>query len=158
MCFKCDTHNAPSARNCRKCNAILIDPAKALRNTHYTELDYKEVLEVNWSKTKQGDGICIEYRLNSIYTTNGIERQEIAKDYFKPFDDKNNNKQRWKAFILQSINGQRFKNMAMQMRTIGEIVQNKAIFDRPTHITHRVNEKGFSIINRRKFLSGRETK
>ena len=100
--------------------------------------------------------MCIEYRLNSIYTKQGIESQEVAKEYFKPFGSKPHDKQRWNAFVLQSINGQRFKNMAMQMRTVGEIVQNKAIFDRPTHITHRVNEKGFSIINRRKFLSGRE--
>lgn len=156
MCFKCDTENAPSARNCRKCNAILIDPAVALKNKHYTEDDFKEVLEMNWSKTKAGDGICIEYRLNSIYTQNGIESQEVAKDYFKPFDDSNNNKQRWKAFIAQSINGQRFKNIAIQSRTVSEIVQNKAIFDKPTHITHRVNKKGFSIIAKRRFLSGRE--
>ena len=156
MCFKCDTENAPSARNCRKCNAILIDPAVALKNKAYTEADYKDVLEMNWSKTKGGDGICIEYRLNSIFTRNGIESQEVAKEYFKPFGDKPHDKQRWKAFIAQSINGQRFKNIAMQSRTISEIVQNKAIFDKPTHITHRVNDKGFSIINRRKFLSGRE--
>lgn len=156
MCFKCDTENAPSARNCRKCNAILIDPAIALKNKAYTDADYKEVLEMNWSKTKGGNGICIEYRLNSIFTRNGIESQEVAKEYFKPFGDKPHDKQRWKAFIYQSINGQRFKNIALQARTVSEIVQNKAIFDKPTHITHRINEKGFSIINRRKFLSGRE--
>jgi DNA repair protein RadD len=156
MCFKCDTHNAPSARNCRKCNAILIDPAKALRNKHYNESDYKEVLGMNWSKTKQGDGVFIEYWLNSIYTANGIENQEVAKEYFKPFSTIPHEKQRWKAFVGKSINGHKFKSIAMQARTVGEIVQNKAIFDRPTHITHRVNDKGFSIINRRKFLSGRE--
>jgi ribosomal protein L40E len=156
MCFKCDTHNAPSARNCRKCNAILIDPAKALRNKHYNESDYKEVLGMNWAKTKQGDGVFIEYRLNSIYTANGIENQEVAKEYFKPFSSIPHEKQRWKAFVGKSINGHKFKSIAMQARTVGEIVQNKAIFDRPTHITHRVNDKGFSIINRRKFLSGRE--
>ena len=156
MCFKCDTENAPSARNCRNCNAVMIDPAIALKNKAYTEADYKEVLEMNWSKTKQGDGIKIEYRLNSIFTKNGQEFQEVAKEYFKPFGDKPHDKQRWKAFISQSINGYKFKNIALQARTIGEIIKNKAIFDKPTHITHRVNDKGFSIINRRKFLSGRE--
>ena len=156
ICFKCDTENAPSAQSCRKCGAVMIDPAHKLVSKHYTEADYKEVLEVNWSKTKANDGIKIEYRLNSIYTKQGIESQEVAKEYFKPFGNKLHDKQRWNAFILQSINGQRFKNMAMQMRTINEIIQNKAVFDRPTHITHRVNEKGFSIVNRRKFLSGRE--
>lgn len=156
FCFKCETYNAPSAQNCRKCGAIMIDPAHKLISKHYTEADYKEVLEMNWTKTKQGDGIKIEYRLNSIYTKNGQEFQEIAKEYFKPFGDKPHDKQRWKAFIAQSINGYRFKSIATQARTINEIVQNKAIFDKPTHITHRVNDKGFSIINRRKFLSGRE--
>ena len=155
-CFKCDADNAPSAQNCRKCGAIMIDPAHKLISKHYTEADYKEVLEMNWEKTKQGDGIKIEYRLNSIYTKNGQEFQEVAKEYFKPFGDKPHDKQRWKAFIAQSINGYRFKAIAMQARTLTEIIQNKAIFDKPTHITHRVNDKGFSIVNRRKFLSGRE--
>ena len=134
----------------------MIDPAIALKNKAYTEADYKEVLEMNWSKTKQSDGIKIEYRLNSIFTKNGQEFQEVAKEYFKPFGDKPHDKQRWKAFISQSINGYKFKNIALQARTISEIIKNKAIFDKPTHITHRVNDKGFSIINRRKFLSGRE--
>ena len=156
MCFACDTENAPTARNCRKCNAILIDPAKALKNKAYTDADYKEVLSMNWTKTKQGDSIKIEYRLNSVYTKNGIESQEVAIEYFKPFGDKPHDKQRWKAFLCDSINGHRFRAMALQSRTIAEIIQNKAIFDKPTHITHRINDKGFSIINRRKFLSGRE--
>jgi ribosomal protein L40E len=155
-CFKCDTDNAPSAQSCRKCGAVMIDPAHKLVSKHYTEADYKEVLEVNWTKTKAGDGIKIEYRLNSIYTKNGIESQEVANEYFKPFGDKPHDKQRWKAFVADSINGYRFRAMALQARTVSEIIQNKAMFDKPTHITHRINEKGFSIVNRRKFLSGRE--
>ena len=155
-CFKCETDNAPSSQSCRKCGAVMIDPAHKLVSKHYTEADYKEVLEMNWTKTKAGDGIKIEYRLNSIYTKNGIESQEVAIEYFKPFGDKPHDKQRWKAFLCNSINGHRFRAMALQSRTIAEIIQNKAIFDKPTHITHRINDKGFSIINRRKFLSGRE--
>ena len=127
VCFKCDTENAPSARNCRSCNAVMIDPAIALKNKAYTEADYKEVLEMNWTKTKQGDGIKIEYRLNSIFTKNGQEFQEVAKEYFKPFGDKPHDKQRWKAFISQSINGYKFKNIALQARTISEIIKNKAM-------------------------------
>lgn len=156
MCFKCDTENAPTARNCRKCNAILIDPARALKNKAYTEADYKEVIEMNWQPTKTTGGIKIEYRLNSIYTKNGIESQEVAIEYFKPFGGKPHDKQRWKAFIIQSVNCHRFRGQVFRMRSVKDIIANKAIFDIPTHITHRINDKGLSIINRRKYLSGRE--
>ena len=158
MCFKCDTENAPSARNCRKCNAILIDPAKALRNKPYSDAEWKEVVfgQVEFEPMKTVVGLRIIYRLNAIYTKNGIEYQEVAKDCFKPFSDKPHDKQKWEKLINDSVSTQRFKNVIRKCRTIKEIIQNKAIFDSPTHITHRVNDRGGSIVARRKFLSGRE--
>lgn len=158
MCFACNTQNAPTARNCRKCNAILIDPAKALKNKAYTDADWKQVIfgSTTWTRTKAGDGIKIQYRLNSLYTQNGIETQEVATEYFKPFSAKPYDKQRWQNFVIKSINGARFRNTIFGMRTIEQIINNKSMFDEPEYITHRINEKNFSIINRRKFRSGRE--
>jgi len=158
MCFSCDTQNAPSARNCRNCNAILIDPTKALKNKAYSDADYKEVVSMLWSKTKAGDGVCVTYPLNSIYTENGIEKQEVAKEYYKPFSKERHEQGRWTNFLNAHINCYRFKSNARAMRSIDQVIQSKAIFDKPTHITHRINDKGFSIVSRRKFLSGREAK
>jgi hypothetical protein len=44
----------------------------------------------------------------------------------------------------------------LKSKTLDAIIKAKAYFDDPTELTHRVNEKGFSIINRKKFRSGRE--
>ena len=156
MCFACNTDNAPSARNCRKCDAILIDPAKALKNKAYTDAEYKEVVSWDWSQTKTTNGIKIVYRLNSIYAENGIARQEVATEYFSPFGTKPHQKMLWRDFVARSINSSRFRNSIYQARVLKEVLNNKAMFDKPTHITHRINEKSLSIINRRKYLSGRE--
>jgi hypothetical protein len=45
----------------------------------------------------------------------------------------------------------------MRNQALENVIRNKAMFDCPSHITHRKNDKGFSVINRRKFRSGRET-
>ena len=41
--------------------------------------------------------------------------------------------------------------------TIEQIVRSAAMFDVPTHITHRKNDEGYDIIHRKRFRSGRES-
>lgn len=154
-CKICKAHNAPSARECRECQSTLIDPNAALINKAYTEADFKPVLSVKYEKTKAGDGICVEYRLDATYFKDGIEHPEVAREYFKPFSKEAHNRGKWSAFITAHINGERFRQSVYRMRTLDQIIQNKAMFDVPKMITHRVNDKGFSIINRKEFLSGR---
>ena len=160
MCLKCDTMNAPTARNCRQCDVILIDPSKALKNKAYSDADWKEVVfgSRKFSVTKKGDGICVTYDLNSTYHKDGKEYQEAAKEYFKPFSKAPHDANKWNHFIYSHVSARRFVSQVKSARTVQEIVKNKAVFDCPTHITHRINESYISIINRRKFLSGREVK
>jgi ribosomal protein L40E len=158
MCLRCDTMNAPTARTCRNCDAIMIDPAKALKNKAYTDADWKEVIfgSMSMKPTANKDGVCVEYSLNSIYTVNGKEMQEVAKEYLKPFSTAPHERQKWQSFVSTHINGRGFQAIMRKNTTINDIIKNKAMFCMPSHITHRVNDKGFSIINRRRFLSGRE--
>ena len=157
MCFRCSTMNSPSASNCRKCKAIMIDPAQKLKGKAYSDDDYKKVLSMEWEQGK-AKGLWVKYYLDSIFTKQGIESQEIAKEYYDPFSSEHHHKVRWNNFLNAHINGQSWRYQLKQKRSIGEIIHSKAMFDVPTHITHRVNEKGISIIARRKFLSGREAK
>lgn len=157
MCFKCDTKNSPSASSCRKCNAVLIDPAYKLKGKAYTDLDFKKVLGMEWEPSKN-KGFWITYRLESLISKNGIETQEVAKEFFDPFSNERHHKIRWSNFLDAHIAGTAWRMNVRKMRSVGEILHSKAMFDTPTHITHRLNEKSISIIAKRKFLSGRESK
>jgi DNA repair protein RadD len=155
MCFGCMTQNAPTAKNCRKCGAVMIDPSLALRNKAYTDADYKPVLSMTLEKTKT-NALRVIYALNSIYSKNGVEHQEFAREILQPFDQEQFKKAKWRKFITDHIQGNSFRTTIYRLRSIDEIIKAKAYFDAPTELTHRVNEKGFSIINRKKFRSGRE--
>jgi DNA repair protein RadD len=155
MCFGCMTQNAPTAKNCRKCGAVMIDPSLALRNKAYTDADYKPVLSMTLEKTKT-NALRVIYALDSIYSKNGVEHQEFAREILQPFDQEQFKKAKWRKFITDHIQGNSFRTTIYRLRSIDEIIKAKAYFDAPTELTHRVNEKGFSIINRKKFRSGRE--
>lgn len=155
-CESCGTKNAPTAQNCRNCDAIMIDPNSKLINKAYTDADYKPVKTMTFNPTKNHDGLWVIYELDSVYHKNGIAYPEIAKELYKPFDKQPHQKARWRKFINDHINCNRFRRGVAGMRTVSEIIKNKAIFDVPVKITHRVNDKGFSIVNRKEFRSGRE--
>lgn len=157
MCQACDTMNAPSAQSCRECGAQLIDPNQKLLRKAYSDADYKQVKSMAFEVSKSG-ALQVTFELYSTIERGGIESQEIATEYYHPTSNDRNKSGRWYAFVRAHVNCSRMQRAVMGMRSVTEIVKNKAIFDTPTHITHRVNEKGFSIVNRRRFLSGREAK
>lgn len=158
MCLKCNTMNAPSAQSCRNCGAELIDPNAKLKGTHYSDADYKPVKTMSFRKNKSGT-LTIEFELDSAITRDGVEMPEVAREHYDPCNKKDRAAMgRWWAFVRAHVNNERFQRAVMGMRTVDEIIRNKAIFDKPVYITHRMNDKGFSIVNRRRFLSGREAK
>ena len=108
-------------------------------------------------KMAKGDGFSVTYVLNSIYTQSGIEMQEIAKEYIKPFSKERHEQAKYYAFLKAHVNCFKMTSRVKSWRTIAEFIQNKAFFDRPKLITHRINDKSFSIISRKQFLSGRES-
>lgn len=157
MCQACDTMNAPSAQTCRGCGEIMIDPNAKLLNKAYSDADYKPVLSMNFEKNISG-WLTVIFNLDSVVTKDGVSKQEVAREHYKPTSTERPDIGRWYAFVRAHVNCKRMQSAVMKMRSVDELVRNKAIFDKPTHITHRMNEKGFSIVNRRKFLSGREAK
>lgn len=149
-CGNCGAHNAPSAKTCRKCEAVLIDPNQALKNKAYTDADYKEVQSMNFHKTKVG-GIGITYHLNSTVMVMGIEQQELATEYYDPFFNANWQRAKWRDFVEQHVSNPSWQKAMMCAKSYEEVEQNFSVIEVPSHITHRKNEKGFSIINRKKF-------
>lgn len=157
MCLSCETENAPTAQNCRNCGKVMIDPNANLVRKAYTDADFKPVKAMHYSETKNGK-LCVSYELNSTYKKNGMEYPEVAKEYFSIGSDDRVQRARWFKFIEQHIQGRNFRNSMARMHTPELVIKSKAMFDTPVEITHRVNDKGFSIINRKKFISGREEK
>ena len=152
----CGAHNAPTAKSCRVCDAVMIDPNKALVNKAYTDADYKGVRTMLFTETKTGK-LCVTYQLNSTYLKNGEEFPEVAKEYFTVgTGGASYEKQRWFKFIEQHINGKSFRRNVAGFKKPSEVITMKAMFDKPVEITHRMNDKSFSIINRKRFSSGRE--
>lgn len=156
MCLHCNTENAPTARTCRKCDAILIDPNASLTKKAYSDADYKPVIKMNLEQNRSG-GIKVTYSLDSTYHKNGQELPEVAVDHYDPASEKQFQRARWWKFISDHIQGAAFRRTYAKM-PIDAQIKNQAMLDTPTHITHRFNDKGFSIINRKKFRSGREEK
>lgn len=156
-CLNCGAESAPTAKSCRKCDAVLIDPNEALIRKAYTDADYKPVLSMTLEESKNS-GIWVSYHLASTYHKDGIEHPEVAKEFFDPFSKDRFMKAKWWKFISDHVQGDRFRRIFANSRTAEEIIKKKAILDIPSQITHRVNDKGFSIINRKRFRSGREEK
>ena len=155
VCLKCGTDNAPSARNCRKCDAILIDPTKDLVNKAYTDDDYKPVLGMHLGET-MGGNLSVTYELASKIHINGIEHNEVAKEFFLPTSKERFHKAKWWKFVSDHIQGDSSRRIFSYCKTISDIIDKQKMLDIPEFITHRVNDKGFSIINRKRFRSGRE--
>ncbi|MGB1291779.1 MAG: DEAD/DEAH box helicase, partial [Pseudoalteromonas sp.] len=145
---ECGVKNDTAARFCRACNKQLIDPNAKLTGKHYTELDLKKVFQMTFGPTRCGNGVLIKYVLPN---------NEIATEVFWPFSDNKIARQLWKTkFVVKHINGFEFRSKILRCRTVGQIIGLKAVFDVPTHITHRLNDNKRSIINRKVFNSGRE--
>ena len=145
---KCGALNDTSARFCRSCDAQIIDPNANLNRKHYTDADLKEVLKMTIGLTRCGNGILSRYELPD---------NEIATEVFYPFSDNRIAKMLWKNnFVFKHVNGLEFRRRILSCRSAGAIIGQKAIFDIPSMITHRVNDNKKSVINRKVFRSGRE--
>ena len=149
-CGNCGAHNAPSAKTCRKCDAVMIDPNANLKNKAYTDADYKKVLSMSLTQT-QKEGIWVCYELDSTYMHNGIEYPELAKEYFNPFSSKQWERATWRKFVLEHVESESWQRGIMAAKNFAQLKQNEMVLKAPTFITHRKNDKGFSIINRKKF-------
>lgn len=148
LCQQCGTENDTAARECRDCSATLIDPNANLIGKHYTDDDLKPVQAFRMRTTRSGDGVLIEYDLPD---------GERATEVFWPASDNQLARTLWRTkFVFKHVNCPEWRKRALSMKNAGQICGMQAAFDAPTHITHRKNDKGKSVIHRKVFRSGRE--
>ena len=147
-CPACGTENDTTARECRECHGVLIDPNANLTGKHYTDADLKPVSSMKLRMTRDAQGVLVDY-----YLPDG----EKATEVFYPSSDKQLARTLWRTkFVMKHVRGHEWQKRAMSLRTAERIIGSAAMFDVPVQITHRINDKGRSIIARKVFLSGRE--
>lgn len=143
-CPSCGCENDTTARDCRNCGEQLRDPNEKLTGKHYTDDDYVKVNKMHMTMTKNQQDVVVSYDL---------EDGERATEFFYPFSQNPQAKNAWRnRFVFKHAMD---KSKALKMRSVTEIIKMKAIFNAPLYITHRRNDKGKSIIHRKKFRSGR---
>lgn len=150
----CGAKNDIAARQCRLCSNTLIDPNKNLIHKSYGVGDWKPVVSMKLDVIGNNqDGVSATYKLDSF---DEFGNQEIAT--VKYWAVAGGGKRTWQSnFIRRHVNGYDWQARAMRM-TPFQVVQSKAMFDVPTEVTHRINEKGASVVHGLRFSSGKEMK
>ena len=140
QCPVCETENDICARECRHCKEQLIDPNAKLTNKHYTATDYLNVLNVD-IKPCRNNGMYIIYTLD-----NG----EVAKEFFSPLSPNMIAKRIFKEKFIKVHLPKNYWREFQALRDIGSICSFKGIM-KPKQITHRIGDKGNSIIHKKLF-------
>lgn len=150
----CGCENDVVARECRNCGQTLIDPNAKLMNKSYGESDWKPVLKMHLEVTgKNSDGIMVTYELDS-FGEDGT--QEIARVPYWAI--KGGGKRTWESgFVMRHVNCPKWAQKIKRFGAVAAVAQQK-MFDCPTMVTHRINDKGHSIVHGLKFRSGKTLK
>jgi len=149
-CKNCGAHNAPTAKTCRKCEAVLIDPNAALTGKAYSDADYKEVERMELTESTGGK-LRVAYYLKSMISKMGIEEHEVAIEWLDPFFNTQFHRAKWRQFVEDHVSSNQWKRALRSCTSVADIIQNQSAIEVPEAITHRINDKGFSVINRKKF-------
>ncbi len=140
----CGTENDIAARFCRSCSNMLIDYDKPLTGKHYTDADWKPVLNMKLEVTGTGaTGICVSYFMDS-FDDNGT--QEVARVNYWAIKDGGSRVWKSKFLAKHAVGGWGMVNKIAKMLPT-EILVNLRLLKTPEQITHRINAKGESIVN-----------
>lgn len=135
----CQAENAPTARECRCCNNTLIDPNEKLMRKAYTANEFKPVMQFNMKPT-QNNGVIIEYYLPN---------DEVARNFYSPFStNKIANKIFYNKFVKHHANTPGLKAAVRKARNAGELCSMNNALNTVSAITHRINEKGESLVSK----------
>lgn len=140
QCDHCQTHNDTTARTCRSCGEWLIDPNEKLLRQHYTDCDYKEVLGWNVQLSADQQKIVVSYIL---------ENKERAQELFMFDRSKVWMKASWRKFVNEHIQDKALRRSIVNAPSAIAASSHIDTFTKPNFITHRVNDKGWSVINRK---------
>ena len=154
-CMVCGTPNDTAARECRKCEALLIDPNKNLSHKHYVDADFRPVYSWTMGLTRNSQGIIVTYFLDGVFSEDAKKYNycgkecEMATELLFPEAKEKWMKGKWFDFL----------NVHVKKEHRGYFRGKKAIdcikmmkhMQIPTHITHRINSEKRSVIHRKKF-------
>lgn len=150
---ECGTKNDIAARTCRGCDATLIDPNMKLDARHYQEKDWKPVRSMDIGPTKNG-GLIVKYFLD-VFDADG--NQEVAVMFYNPWSGEAAKRIYQANFVNRHIPTWPQRNQFGALKSVDAVLKMKAMLDIPQFITHRLNDKGKSIVHGMKF-STREVK
>jgi superfamily II DNA or RNA helicase len=143
------TQNSPMSQHCRICLALLKDPNAALLNKSYSEHHFRPVASMELKLSKAGNGITVTYNLLQPDSKLGTPQIYYHLDQSKWA------RGAWYNGFLRTHCHKDWRSR-FQMMSAPAIVQQAAVFDTPTHITVRKNDKGKFIVAKARFRSGRE--
>jgi superfamily II DNA or RNA helicase len=148
-CKQCDWENDISAVECRNpgCRHELRDPNAQLLHKAYSDDEMVPVVSMKITSTKNR-AVMVQYILH----------QKPESGWPTEFYAVENDKmvRVWRArFVSAHVRDPAWRSRVMSMRSAETIVKNQAVFDAPTHIAFRVNEKGHHVVGRKRFISGR---
>lgn len=147
-CPHCGEKNDIAARYCRSCEGVLIDPNEKLTGKAYSNDDWKPVKSMELVPCKNG-GIQARYLLDC-QTEDGS--QEVASIYFNPWSGNDTARRIWDTqFVNRHISTWPQRKQFSALPNSAAVLKMKAMLDTPTHITHRINEQGKSIVHGLKF-------
>ncbi|MGL4752175.1 MAG: DEAD/DEAH box helicase family protein [Aeromonadaceae bacterium] len=150
---ECGTHNDIAARECRECGKMLIDPNEKLNSRAYTNSDWKPVKDMVMVPTQNG-GLCVMYHLDC---TDADGKPEVATLYYNPFSSEQARRIYLNNFVYKHISTWPHRNQFGALKSVDAVLKMKAMLDVPQFITHRLNDKGKSIVHGMKFAT-REVK
>lgn len=145
------TQNAVTAKECRVCSKIMVDPNKALLNRAYRDDEYRDVDSMTFELAKNQKGVIVKFHLKH-------PDPDVGTPYlYFHLDGSDMSKRVWyNEFVKVYVTGSKWQGMARNMQATS-VIKSAAMFNTPTQITVRKNDKGKFIIGKRIFRSGRES-
>lgn len=142
----CGAQNDPCARQCRKCGQQIYDPNANLNERFYTDDDYVDVTRFKVEPTKSGDGILYRYW----YMKDGKEHS--ARELFMITRNEPFIRNMWKMKgVIPHVRDPKFRGKLISCSSTEQLMGYSYLVSAPLRITHRVNDKGNDIINRKVF-------
>lgn len=142
----CGALNDPCARQCRKCGQQIYDPNAKLNERFYTDDDYVDVEHFSVELTRSQDGLIYTYH----YTKDGSKVK--AREVFMPERKEAFMKNMWKVKgVIPHVQDPKARREILSKHNAKQIMSYLPFIASPKRITHRVNDKGGDIINRKVF-------
>lgn len=154
-CAVCGTPNDTAARECRKCEALLIDPNKNLSHKHYVDGDFRPVYSWTMALTRNTQGIIVTYFLDGVFNEGAKvfnfrgKDCELATELLFPEAKEKWMKGKWFDFLNNHV-PKEYRGYFRGKKALDCIKMMKHM-QMPTHITHRINAEKRSVIHRKKF-------